>query len=322
MKGDNGLNVTPGAQIVEAAAGYLHPSYAESLAEFGKPRHLPRCSGWILERPIAGSSYRDGMGCYPLFACRDWRKLGADLEEMGDDLVCLSLVTDPFGAYDVDLLQRCFSDLVRPFKKHYVIDLRQPLESFVSAHHNRYARRSLRVAQVEQCQDPIQFLEDWLDLYSQLIKRHNIRGLPAFSKVAFAKQLQVPGIVMFRAVHNHETVGMLLWYEQRDVGYYHLGAFSITGYKLRVSFALFWHAIEHFSLRRTTQWLDLGGSAGVAQDNRDGLSRFKQGWATGTRTAYLCGRILDPAKYAEITQARQAELTSYFPAYRLGEFGE
>lgn len=25
--------------------GYLHPGYAESLAEFGAPRELPRCGG-------------------------------------------------------------------------------------------------------------------------------------------------------------------------------------------------------------------------------------------------------------------------------------
>ena len=29
----------------------------------------------------------------------------------------------------------------------------------------------------------------------------------------------------------------------------------------------------------------------------DGLTRFKSGWATGTRTAYLCGRIMDRHQY-------------------------
>ena len=35
-------------------SGYLHPNYAQSLAEFGKPRELTNCGGWILEREIPG----------------------------------------------------------------------------------------------------------------------------------------------------------------------------------------------------------------------------------------------------------------------------
>jgi hypothetical protein len=51
------------------------------------------------------------------------------------------------------------------------------------------------------------------------------------------------------------------------------------------------------------------------------LSRFKRGWATGTRTAYFCGRIFDRANYREITRASGCMATDYFPAYRQGEFG-
>ena len=78
--------------------GYLHPGYAESLAEFGTPRELLRCGGWVLERQIPDFSYSDGMGCYPLFCCSDWSQLHKDLQDI-DDLVALALVTDPFGSY-------------------------------------------------------------------------------------------------------------------------------------------------------------------------------------------------------------------------------
>lgn len=309
-------------ETMTAVAGYLHPAYAESLAEFGLPRHLPKCGGWILERKIPGTRYHDGMGCYPLFACEDWQQLGTDLRAIGSDLVSLAVVTDPFGAYDVSMLQRCFRDVVRPFKDHYVIDLRQPLMSYVSRHHARNARKSLQRVEVEVCESPMHSLKDWLDLYSQLTRKHKITGIPAFSSLAFNRQFQVPGIVVFRAAYGQETVGMLVWYQQGEVGYYHLGAYSITGYDLRVSFALFWRAIEHFSACQAMRWLDLGAGAGVTEDNTDGLSRFKRGWASGTQTAHLCGRILDPATYYEITEARKISPTSYFPAYRLGEFGD
>jgi hypothetical protein len=312
--------VNTGEASVETVAGYMHPAYAESLAEFGQPRFLPRCGGWILERPIAGSVDRDGMGCYPLFACRDWKELDTDLEKIGSDLVSLALVTDPFGEYDEELLQSCFGDLVYPFKEHYVVDLEQPLTSHISTHHKRYARKALREVQVETVHDPRVLLEEWVGLYSQLIRKHNIQGFATFSRLAFTKQLQIPGIVAFRAVHENETVGILLWYAQGRVGYYHLGAFSNIGYKVHASFALFWCAIDHFSSGGTMRWLDLGAGAGVMRDRTDGLSRFKQGWSSGIRTAFFCGRIFDPITYSELAPGGQNPSTSYFPAYRLGEF--
>src|SRR4026209_724846 len=103
--------------------GYSHPAYAASLAEFGKPRALPRSNGWILERPISPTPYRDAMGCYPLFACDDWSKLDSDLEQLADDIVSLAIVADPFGAHDPEQLRKCFSTLVTPFKEHLVTDL-------------------------------------------------------------------------------------------------------------------------------------------------------------------------------------------------------
>ena len=51
--------------------------------------------------------------------------------------------------------------------------------------------------------------------------------------------------------------------------------------------------------------VELGGA------DRDGLTRFKRGWATGERIAHLCGRVLDRAAYS-----RLAGPSDWFPAYR------
>lgn len=299
--------------------GYGHRVYAESLAEFGTPRELPQCGGWILERQIAGFPYHDGMGCYPLFACQDWSQLCADMENIGRELVSLSMVTDPFGLYDVAYLQRCFRDVVLPFKEHYIVDLSRELNTFVSRHHRRNVRKALRTVHVEVCEDPMQFIDGWVDLYSTLIRRHNIRGIPAFSRLSFAKQLTVPGIVMFRAMHGESLVGMTLWYIQGDVVYYHLGAYNDLGYRLGASFALLWYVIEYFA-DNGLRWLNLGAGPGVKSKGVDGLTRFKLGWSTATRTAYFCGRIFDEEKYLEIVKANNVAKTNYFPAYRKGEF--
>jgi hypothetical protein len=77
--------------------GYLHPGYAESLAEFGKPRPLPRCGGHLVAREIPNTDWMDAMGCYPLFYCRDWTRLREDLEGLCDRLVS-EADPDPIGS--------------------------------------------------------------------------------------------------------------------------------------------------------------------------------------------------------------------------------
>lgn len=301
------------------ATGYSHPAYAASLAEWGQPQALAGSGGWILARPIPQSSYEDAMGCYPLFACADWSQLRNDLENIEPGLVCLSLVTDPFGDYDVDYLRQCFPDLAIPFKQHFVIDLSRAHDTFVHPHHRRNARKALSEMQVNECTTDTDLAQEWTSLYSNLIARHQISGIAAFSKESFVKQLRVPGLTAFRAVRDELTLGMVLWYVQENRAYYHLAAYSAAGYERRASFALFDHSIEYFA-KHGVEWLSLGAGAGSSATTESGLNRFKQGWSTGTRTAYFCGRVFDPDKYQELVRIRNPGTTSYFPAYRVGEF--
>jgi len=299
--------------------GYLHPQYAQSLSPFGVPLELVRSEGWVLQRSIPDSAFHDAMGCYPIFCCGNWPQLEADLEDLAAGLVCLSVVTDPFGEYDPAFLQRCFRDVVIPFKEHFIIDLSRPLETFAHPHHRRNARKALRELQIEKCACPADFLDSWTVLYRDLVTRHAISGITAFSRESFAGQLRVPGIVAFRAIHNDVTVGMLLWYEQGNRAYYHLGAYSLLGYDLGASFALFDFSIQYFA-EHGFVWLNLGAGAGAGVSGDSGLTRFKRGWSTGLRTAYFCGRVFDQTKYQEIVNVRHVPPTNYFPAYRLGEF--
>jgi hypothetical protein len=298
-------------------SGYASHSYALSLSEFGNPRILPACKGWVLERGIQGSSYRDATGCYPLFTCQDWTLLKTDLEAINDGIISLVVVTDPLGNYDESFLRKCFTK-VNPFKEHYLIELQNWTESVIDAHHRRNARKSLLNVQAEKCEQPGNFLEDWIQLYDTLIKRHSIRGMSSFSPASFKIQFTVPGLIVFRAIHKEVTVGMLLWYVSGEVAYYHLGAYSPAGYELRASFGLFKYAIEHFQ-QHGLRWLDLGGGAGTSQASA-GLTRFKQGWSNSSRPTYLCGRIFDEQKYSELVKIKYIPATDYFPAYRLGEF--
>ena len=310
------------------AAGYLSPAYTESLAELGSPLALPRSGSWLLRRPVA-PGISDAMGPYPLFCCRDWRALGADLDELAatgahadvaaDAPVSAVVVTDPFADCEPALLAAAFRDRAVAFKEHFVADLSRPLSSFVSAHHRRYARRDNLA--VEVCTDPLRWLDDWCALYQNLCARHGIRGIPALSRAAFRRQLAVPGLLVFRASLGDDTLGMVLWYRQGDVAYYHLAAYSDEGYRQRASFPLFWLAFEQLAAAGV-QWAALGAgpsSGASAGQGTDGLVRFKRGWSTGIRTTYLCGRIFRAETYRALARERGFEESRYFPAYRQGE---
>lgn len=297
--------------------GYMHPGYSESLKEFGVPRKLPHCGGYVLKRQIPFSAFFDAMGCYPRFVCPDWSLIHLDLKELRNELVCIWLVTDPFSDAAPDYLRQCF-DNVATFKKHFIADLRRPTDEFVSKHHRYYARKAMKELNIELCPEPIKYLDEWTDLYAVLAERHHIRGIKAFSRQGFSKQLSLPGATMFRANRQNTTVGLNLWFVQNGIAYDHLSAYSSEGYGLRVSYALKWYAIRYFSEK--LRWADLGGNAGMGTHGEDGLDKFKKGWSTGTLPAYFCSRVFDQHKYNEIIKVRNMKEGGYFPAYRRGEF--
>ena len=297
--------------------GYLHPNYAESFSEFGKPHPLPRCGGHLLVRQVPNPDCVDAMGCYPLFCCQDWTRLREDLEALGHQMVSVALVADPFGNHDEPLLRGCFDRVVK-FKEHFIADLSRPLEQVISKHHRYYARQALKKVQVEVAAAPLDFLEEWVGLYRQLIERHGIGGFRAFSRDSFARQLAVPGMTLVRATLNGTSVAMHLYYGHGDVHYSHLAACSPEGYAVNAMYAVYLRSLEHFIGK--ARWLNWGGSAGVTHDGTDGLAQFKRGWSIAVRQVYFCGLTLDPARYETLTRERGGPATDYFPAYRRGEF--
>jgi hypothetical protein len=297
--------------------GYMHALYPSSLTAFGTPRLLPKSGGWLLERPVPDSGLTDAMGCYPLFCCRDFSHLRSDLDSLQGKFVTVSLVVDPFAGCGEADLRRIFG-VVRLFKEHLVADLTQPVNDLAPKYHRKYARRALRDVQIVPAEAPAAHLDEWCELYGNLIRRHNISGLRAFSRAAFQQQLGTPGIVMLRAIHKGVAVGAHLWYQQGEVGYSHLSAYADMGYELRVSYALNWAANEYFAGK--VRWLDLGAGAGLSASAADGLTTFKKGWSTGSRPAYFCGEICDAPAYVFLTKRAGPDATGYFPLYRRGEF--
>jgi hypothetical protein len=303
-----------------AVPAYRLPEYATSLAEFGTPLPLSLCNGWLLKRPILDTPWHDAMGCYPIFGCGDWNHLGDDLDQLTEQLVAVSLVADPFGNHTENLLSRCFDD-VRAFKRHFIVDLRQPLRGVVTRHHQKCADRALSRIAVDLCRSPYECLDDWLKLFDGVVKRYDLAGIKAFSRVAFAQQLSLPGVVMFRATLNEDLVAAQLWFVDKTTAYSHLVASNQQGYDSLAAFGLHWFALSCFT-DAGLRWADLGGAAGggAVNERHDGLARFKRGWASGTRIAYFCKRVLNRSRYDAIVKRAGIEETEYFPAYRRGEF--
>jgi hypothetical protein len=299
----------------ESAAGYRHRLYARSQREWGIPRRLHGSGGWLLERSIPETDRTDAMGCYPLFACRNWSKLDEDLRTLGSSCVAVSIVVDPFAAVDPALLENTFT-LVRRWKEHFVVDLPRATMRTLAPTHRRNVATARRRVDVEICGNPCDHVGEWCDLYSHLCQRHAITGIQAFSRASFTMQMRVPGMVMLRAVAGSTLVGMHLWIIDGDVAYGHLGATNPLGYELMAAYTLYWMAMEHF--RDKVRWLHLGGAPGRTGEPDGGLCRFKRGWATGTMPAYFCGKVLDGGGYSRLAAATATD-GDFFPSYRAGK---
>ena len=302
---------------VNGATGYAHPDYARVYADIGEPVFLPASRGSLLRRRIPGTGLHDLMGCYPLFCCENCLALGDDIAGLRHENISLVLIADPFFEGGPEQLQETF-DFVRPFKTHYVADLSQPLDSFVSHSRRRAAHKALRKMDIEVTRAPLDLVDDWMAL--QRTSRHGAQasGINVLSKAEVERLFGIPGIVILRAVHAGQTLGMHVEIQQGDVVYGHFATYAPEAYRLGVSTALHLSELEHFAGR--ARWIDWGGVPGV-DDTQNGLSRFKQEFANTTRIAYLCGSVLDQDGYGMLCE-RQGARTTYFPAYRNSESGK
>lgn len=297
-------------------AGYLSEAYAHTFTDRGSPTVLQRSGGWVVLRPTPDDSeHRDAMGLYPLLACRNWDGLPEDLSELDEGVVSVVAVVDPLGAHTPKILAAAFPDLVRPFKRHFVVDRDRPRPP-LPTNHRRNLKRAARVLEVEIGATPAQASADWVRLYGALTHRHGIEGAANFSAAALESHLRVPGARIVRALRGEETVAMQVWFVHGATAYYHLGASNEQGYVHRASFALFEAAIR--DLEPGVRRLDLGGGPGAKDQGDGGLVRFKRPWANEERTAMLCGRVAMPDVYARLAQGRP---TTFFPAYRSASGG-
>ena len=300
------------------ALGYRSRRYAEALGMADRLLELPACGGQLLVRPIGATGHADACGTYPVFGCDEPARLAEDVGSLGSELVSVTLVADPLTPWSGAGLDRVFP-VLRQLAAHYVIDLGHA--SFQpSSHHRRKLRKAAQQnTEIRIEADPATLAVEWSALYAVLIAQVGISGLRRFSAEIFARMLAVPGTVLFTAWDGENLLGADWYFEDGERIYAHLSAYSQAGYARAVSYPMMDAALRHFA-GRGARVLDLGGVPLVEGGGR-GLAQFKQGWSTRTLPCWLCGRVLNPARYAELTAMARPESADYFPRYRHGEFG-
>ncbi|MFM7231372.1 MAG: GNAT family N-acetyltransferase [bacterium] len=292
---------------------YATPGYARTCAHLGTPRTLPRSGVTVLVRPVANAfAAFDACAPYPLLHAPDLTAFAADLAA-ARDLVSFVGVADPLAHASPDALAEAFPDRLVAFKRHHLarLDPRDPL-AHAHAGHRRKARRAAERTRVDVVTEPLLHAAEWVRLYDALRTRHGALGAADFTPEALVAQLAVPGALLVRVAQDESAVSMSLWYFDGTRAHYHLGASDAHGYALDASYAGCAHALTALAARGV-RTVDLGGAAG-GSDRDDGLARFKRGWANDSATAWLCGRVLDPARYRVLSA--DVPTDAWFPAYR------
>lgn len=289
---------------------YASPAYARVFEHLARPLWVPAWGAHVLTRELPGGGGRDALGVYPLAPFGPGADLKAGLAWLKDQgLVSIGLVPDPATAPPLADLQDAFG-LCAPFKIHLRVDYGREVR--FTKHHRAEVKRALGKVSVEVV-SLADHLDDWCGLYGNLIDRHEIQGLSAFSRPAFERLAEVEGLTTVAAFADGVIVSMHLWVADtmNKVGYSLLAATSAEGYRRSAAYAVHDASIRLLSDLNS---LNLGGGAGL-QAEQDGLTFFKRGFSNDEVQSYFCGAILDEARYADLSGGRMA-LATPFPAYR------
>jgi len=109
---------------------------------------------------------------------------------------------------------------------------------------------------------------------------------------------------MFLGRRDGEIVGANLVLIHDQVAHYHLGAHTNEGYRISASYGIFWQTLIYCQ-EQGIRYFNLGGAAGIKEDRKDGLAKFKRGWCNDRRMVYFCGCVFDRHKYESICQQYQ-----------------
>lgn len=294
---------------------YASEAYASALAgssEYARLNHLKTCT---MLRPIPDTSFVDAVGPYPLtpLSCPP-SNVDAFSELQNSGAVSVTFVTDALQP-DTDWFSEYF-DFARPYKLHYLVDRRIDTPSF-SSHHRYEVKQALTRCQIKTI-DLADYLDEWIDLYDVLVRRHELTGTHAFSRAYFEQLAQFPELITIGAFVEDTLVSCHLWLVSGQSAYSHLAASNEAGYDSGAAYAIYDHAV---STLNACDVIDLGGGAGISNSSDDGLARFKRGFSNAENKNWICGMVLNRDLYEQLCAETDSDPDSkaFFPAYRSPE---
>ena len=294
--------------------GLASAAFGESYRAFGEILHLPRTGLQLIKRPIREQAY-DLTGVYPYALCVDWSGLNQDIDELRDrNAASVVFVADPFQADAVQKLTQNWS-LSRHFKTHYVVDLTQDWRQGRRKEVRRTTRRALELYETGIATDPISFAPTLWDFYQTTIRRKRVTGIQRLSLDTIEQQLAVPGAVLITA---HDAVGLAgatLFFDHGATVTAHLMFLSERAVHNKATYALIFAGLEECE-KRGCCFVNLGGATGTKDDLSDGVARFKKRWTENTRSAWICGSVLNATLYQQLERESRCQSASYFPSYR------
>ncbi len=249
------------------------------------------------------------MGVYPLTPLAPDANLAGGLARLrAAGLVSVVLVADDRLRPSLGALEPAF-DFVRRFKSHVVHDRNLGPQAYDKHHRYEIRRAAGRVEAREIALADC--LPAWEALYQDLIVRHGLSGLHAFPHAHHETLAGLPGIRTFGAFLDGELASAHVFATGDGYAMSHLAASSPQGYGNGAAYAVNALAIEALT---DCDLINFGGGAGVDDDPKDGLVRFKKGFSNRITASWLCGAVLDGAAYEALSANRATD--GFFPAYR------
>ncbi len=275
---------------------------------------------WICVRNIPGTIYKDAVGPYPFtsISCPESKEtLKNFLNE--HDVISLVLVTDPLNQAinaDATWLMDIF-DMAPVYKEHYAVNLNKidttEIATAFSKHHRYEVRKANKICETRLI-SLADYMDQWCQLYKHLVDRHQLQGIHCFSREYFEAIAKMPEFVSIASFISGQMTSCNIWLHNEGNVYNHLGASNTQGYSNNTSYAVYAHAIQHFS---DCQAIDLGGAPDTVSGQRN-LSFFKKGFSNQTNINRICGIIVNPKRYASLCDQFDIDpkQTTFFPAYR------
>jgi hypothetical protein len=290
---------------------YATAAYARSLSHGGEAFAVPEWGSHVLLRNMPGGL--DATGTYPIAVIASDADLAGGLDRLRRlGLVSITLVLDDFHRPSLTELRKHFS-VVNPFKTHYI--RRNALPFAYGKHHRYEVSRALKAVKVGPF-DLGEHVSDWLALYANLTRRHALAGIHDFPVGHYEALRQMSGTTTIGAWVDGSLVSAHIWVSDGKYVHSHLAASSGPGYEAGAAYAVYDASIRHFA---DAELLNFGGGAGTKDDPDEGLARFKRRFSNESACAYICGAILDEARYQELVRQSGAPPdTLFFPAYRAG----